>query len=220
MSIPLSDLSSSAVAAAPPVQIMLNEHTSRSATAYAWSPPKKWIVLTVMAFCQVSMNFNAAVYSNAVEGINEAFGISNARLGMFAFLVSYAIGCELWAPWSEELGRRPIMQLSLLLTNISILVVALAPSFGAVIGGRILGGLSSAGGSVTLGIVADMFLPDEQQHAVAWASLFSCLGAVIGGITGGYVIPPYKLYMRQVLTYLVGPYSSMFRTGGGIPGYS
>jgi MFS family permease len=38
---------------------------------------------------------------------------------------------------------------------------------------------------VTLGIVADMFLADEQQHAVAWASLFSCLGAVIGGIAGG-----------------------------------
>lgn len=34
-------------------------------------------------------------------------------------------------------------------------------------------------------MVADMFTPDEQQHAVLWASLFSCIGSVIGGICGG-----------------------------------
>ena len=131
------------------------------------------------------MNFNAAVYSNAVEGINTTFGISNARLGMTAFLIPYAIGCELWAPWSEELGRWPIMQVSLGLTNISILVCALAKDFRMVLAGRVMGGLSSAGGSVTMGMVADMFAPEQQQFAVLWASLFSCLGAVIGGICGG-----------------------------------
>jgi hypothetical protein len=41
---------------------------------------------------------------------------------MVTFLVPHAIGCELWAPWSEELGRWPIMQALLGLTNISILV--------------------------------------------------------------------------------------------------
>ncbi|KAH7406827.1 major facilitator superfamily domain-containing protein [Phaeosphaeria sp. MPI-PUGE-AT-0046c] len=162
-----------------------SKDSSRHATAYAWSVRKKWIILTVVAFCQVSMNFNAAVYSNAVEGINESFGISNARLGMVAFLVPYAIGCELWAPWSEELGRWPIMQASLGLTNISILVCALATNFRGIIDGRIMGGLSSAGGSVTLGMVADMFLEENQQHAVLCASLFSCLGAILGGIAGG-----------------------------------
>ncbi|KAF1844155.1 MFS general substrate transporter [Cucurbitaria berberidis CBS 394.84] len=166
-------------------KIILEEHTSRSSTAYAWSQRKKWILLTMVAFCQVSMNFNAAVYSNAVEGINTTFGISNARLGMVAFLIPYAIGCELWAPWSEEFGRWPIMQASLSLTNISILLCALAKNFGLVIGGRVMGGLSSAGGSVTMGMVADMFSPEDQQYAVLWASLFSCLGAVFGGIGGG-----------------------------------
>ncbi|KAF2828111.1 MFS general substrate transporter [Ophiobolus disseminans] len=180
MSIPLSDLLSySTDTASEPVQIVLNEHTSRSATAYAWSTRRKWTLLAIVAFCQVSMNFYAAVYSNAVDGINTSFGVSNARMGMVAFLISYA------APWSEELGRWPIMQASLLLTNTSILVCARATSFGGVIGGRVMGGISSAGGSVTLGIVADMFIADNQQHAVAFASLFSSLGAVIGGIAGG-----------------------------------
>lgn len=34
-------------------------------------------------------------------------------------------------------------------------------------------------------MVADMFLADDQQYPVAWASLWSCLGAVVGGICGG-----------------------------------
>jgi MFS family permease len=97
----------------------------------------------------------------------------------------YAFGCELWAPWSEELGRWKIMQLSLLGVNISILICAVSPTFGGIIAGRVIGGLSSAGGSVTLGMVADMFDKDSQQHAVLWASLWSCLGAVLGGICGG-----------------------------------
>jgi MFS family permease len=174
---------------------VLDERSNRSATAYAWSTKKKWILLTIVAFCQVSMNFNAAVYSNAVEGIDSTFGISNARLGMTAFLIPYAIGCELWAPWSEELGRWPIMQASLALTNLSILVCALTTNFQGIIGGRIMGGLSSAGGSVTMGMVADMFGPDDQQLGVLWASLFSCLGAVIGGICGGPIqqyLPSYR----------------------------
>lgn len=164
---------------------ILNEYEDFDKTAKAWSDKKKWILLTVVALCQTSMNFNAAIYSNAVGPLNKHFGRSDARLGMVAFLVPYAFGCELWAPWSEELGRWIIMQLSLTGVNASIVICALSPTFGGVIAGRIIGGLSSAGGSVTMGMVADMFDADSQQPAVLWASLWSCLGAVIGGICGG-----------------------------------
>jgi hypothetical protein len=39
-------------------------------------------------------------------------------------------------------------------------------NFKTVIGGRVMGGLSSAGGSVTLNMVADMFPAEQQQFAV------------------------------------------------------
>ncbi|KAF1960751.1 MFS general substrate transporter [Byssothecium circinans] len=183
---------------------VLTEVGSFDQTAYAWSQKKKWILLTVVALCQTSMNFNAAIYSNAVGPLNEHFGITTARMGMVAFLVPYAFGCELWAPWSEELGRWIIMQLSLLGVNISILICALSPTFSGVIAGRIIGGLSSAGGSVTLGMVADMFDKDSQQHAILWASLWSCLGAVIGGICGGpveqYLTWRWNFYIQLIFS--------------------
>lgn len=59
---------------------------------------------------------------------------------MVAFLVAYAFGCELWAPWSEELGRWIIMQSSLSLVNISIIICAWSNSFPMMIAGRVIGG--------------------------------------------------------------------------------
>lgn len=155
---------------------------------YCFPTWKKWFILTVIFWVQVSMNFNTSLYSNAIPGISEKFGVSDqaARCGAMIFLVLYAFGCELWAPWSEEFGRWPVLQLSLFLVNIWQLPVALAPNFATVMVGRALGGLSSAGGSVTLGMIADMWEADTQQYAVAYVVFSSVGGSVLGPIVGGF----------------------------------
>lgn len=129
---------------------------------------KKWTILSIVFLVQVSMNFNTSLYSNAIGGISEEFGVSKqaARLGAALFLITYAFGCELWAPWSEELGRWPILQLSLFFVNIWQIPVGIAPNFGTILAFRSLGGLSTAGGSVTLAMVADMWEAENQQYAV------------------------------------------------------
>lgn len=85
------------------------------------------------------------------------------------------------------MGRWPILQLSLFLVNIWQLPVALAPNFASIMVGRALGGLSSAGGSVTLGMIADMWESDDQQYAVAYVVFSSVGGSVLGPIVGGFV---------------------------------
>lgn len=93
-------------------------------------------------------------------------------------------GSELWAPWSEEFGRWPILQLSLFLVNMWQIPCALAPNFGTILVARALGGLSSAGGSVTLGMVADLWEPEEQSWAVAFVVLSSVGGTSVGPVVG------------------------------------
>lgn len=121
--------------------------------------------------------------------MKEEFGVSPTviRLGQFIFLVAYAFGCELWAPWSEELGRKWVLQGSLFLVNLWQIPCALAPNFWVVFGFRFLGGLSSAGGSVTLGMVADMWEPADQQYAIAFVVFSSVAGSVVGPIVGGFI---------------------------------
>jgi len=67
-------------------------------------------------------------------------------------MLGAAFGCELWAPWSEELGRWWTQQLSLFLVNLWQIPAAFSPNLGALIVFRAFGGLSTAGGSVTLSV--------------------------------------------------------------------
>lgn len=113
----------------------LTEDDCYDKLAYSWPRWKKWSFLCVIAAIQISMNFNTSVFPNAVEPISEHFGISEqaARVGQCVYLVLYSFGCELWAPWSEEFGRWPILQLSMFLINIWQLPCAFAPNFGTIV---------------------------------------------------------------------------------------
>ncbi|KIW08630.1 uncharacterized protein PV09_00586 [Verruconis gallopava] len=173
----------------PDDKIEITEEDCMDELGYSFPEWKKWVILTVIFWIQVSMNFNTSLYSNGITGISEHFHVSAqaARCGAMIFLVAYAFGCELWAPWSEELGRKPILQLSLFLVNVWQLPVALAPNFGSLLVGRFLGGLSSAGGSVTLGMIADMWDSEHQQYAVAYVVFSSVGGSALGPVVGGFV---------------------------------
>ncbi|KAI4108717.1 MAG: hypothetical protein L6R37_000881 [Teloschistes peruensis] len=172
----------------PDEKIELTEEDCYDELGFCFPTWKKWTILSVIFAVQVSMNFNTSLYSNALKGIEEEFHVSAqaARCGAMIFLVTYAFGCELWAPWSEEFGRKPVLQASLLLVNIWQLPVALAPNFASIMVGRALGGLSSAGGSVTLGMVADMWESNNQQYAVAFVVFSSVGGSILGPVVGGF----------------------------------
>ncbi|ORY67585.1 major facilitator superfamily domain-containing protein [Pseudomassariella vexata] len=168
---------------------ILTEVSNPEILGYAFSTWKKWKILIVVFLVQCSMNFNTSLYSNGQKGISKEFGVSeqDARSGAGLFLVLYAFGCELWAPWSEEIGRWIILQLSLFLVNLAAIPVAIGPNFATILAFRCLGGLFSAGGSITLGIVADMYRANDQQYAVAFVVLASVGGSIFGPIIGGFV---------------------------------
>ncbi|KAJ5675503.1 sugar transporter [Penicillium macrosclerotiorum] len=165
----------------------LKEHECYDKLGYCWPRWKKWTYLLAVACVQVSMNFNTSVYPNAVKPLSKAFDIGEqeARTGQMIYLVTYSIGCELWAPWSEEFGRWPILQLSMFLINIWQIPAALAPNWGTIVVARGLGGISTAGGSVTLGLIADIYERETQQFPLAFIVLSSCIGTSIGGVIGG-----------------------------------
>lgn len=89
-------------------KVELTEEDCYDELGFSFPSWKKWTILTVIFWVQVSMNFNTSLYSNALTnptdgGIVAQFGVSEqaARVGAAIFLITYAFGCELWAPWSE-----------------------------------------------------------------------------------------------------------------------
>ncbi|PYH62003.1 MFS general substrate transporter [Aspergillus niger CBS 101883] len=150
----------------------LKENDCYDKLAYCWPRWKKWSYLAAIA---------------CVQPLSEAFNIGEqeVRTGQMIYLITYSIGCELWAPWSEEFGRWPILQLSMFLINIWQIPAALAPNWGTIVVARGLGGISTAGGSVTLGLIADLYEAEDQQFPLAFIVLSSCIGTSIGGVIGG-----------------------------------
>ncbi|KAH7028017.1 major facilitator superfamily domain-containing protein [Microdochium trichocladiopsis] len=158
---------------------------------FAYSRRKKWLILCVVFLVQVSMNLNTTLYSNGIPGIAKEFGVTEeaARWGAAAFLIAYAFGCELWAPWSEEFGRKIILQCSMFMVNVFGILATVAPNFGAILAARTLGGICTAGGSVTLAIITDMFdsHDDDFQYATAFIVFSSVGGSIFGPIVGGFI---------------------------------
>ncbi|GKT61906.1 major facilitator superfamily transporter [Colletotrichum tofieldiae] len=77
-----------------------------------------------------------------------------------------------------------------------------SPNFGSIVVARALGGLSSAGGSVTLGMVADLYQPEEQQWAVLFVVLSSVFGTSVGPVVGGPIqkfLPWYWNFWIQLI---------------------
>lgn len=170
-------------------KIELKESDCYDKLGFCFTSFQKWRILSVIFIVQCSMNFNASVYANNIGLLATEFDLSKqgARVGQMIFLIAYAFGSELWAPWSEELGRWPVLQLSLFFVNVWQIPCALAKNYGTIVVFRFLGGLSSAGGSVTLGMVADMWEADDQQYAVAFIVFSSVGGSVLGPIFGGFI---------------------------------
>ncbi|RYO75391.1 hypothetical protein DL766_005619 [Monosporascus sp. MC13-8B] len=157
---------------------------------------KKWRILCIIFLIQVSMNLNTTLYSSGIAGMSEEFHISTqtATWGAAVFLLAYAFGCEFWAPWSEEYGRKWVLRLSMLLVNLFGIWAALATSFNQVIAARVLGGLSTAGGSVTLAVVADLFDHDDPWYQKA--TLFIVASSVGGSIIGPIIGAPMEEYLH------------------------
>jgi hypothetical protein len=124
----------------------LKETDAPEILAYAWPTWKKWMYLSAVAAIQISMNYNTSVFPSAVTPLTKAFGIGaqEARTGQMIYLILYSFGCELWAPWSEEFGRWPILQLSMFLINIWQIPCALAPNWGTILVCRALVSLPPA----------------------------------------------------------------------------
>ncbi|EAT78332.2 hypothetical protein SNOG_14461 [Parastagonospora nodorum SN15] len=121
------------------------------------------------------------MYLSSIALIPDLYELQHiaARVGQMIYLVFYSFGCELWAPWSEEFGRWPILQLSLFLINIWQIPNSVAPNFGTIVVCRALGGLSTGRG------FRDAWVDRGPHWALNFIVLSSTIGTSIGGVIGG-----------------------------------
>ncbi|KAH7360570.1 major facilitator superfamily domain-containing protein [Rhexocercosporidium sp. MPI-PUGE-AT-0058] len=151
---------------------------------------KKWMITLLVAVVTLAVAFVSSAYSGGIEGILSTFhvGTEVATLGISLFVLGFAIGPLLWAPFSELYGRQVLFfGTYAMLTafnagaagsqNIETLIILrfFAGAFGS-------SPLTNAGG-----VIADMFPASERGLAMSIFAAAPFLGPTIGPIAGGFL---------------------------------
>lgn len=116
-------------------------------------------------------------------------GISEASKWGGWLTFAYAIMQFLFSPvlgnLSDQYGRRPILLLSLLGFGIDYIFLALAPSIGWLIVGRIIAGITGASMTTATAYIADISTNENRAQNFGMIGAAFGLGFIIGPVMGG-----------------------------------
>lgn len=133
----------------------------------------------------------SSIPSNELPALREQFGFSDGSQSVLpatTYLIGFVLGPLVFAPLSEQYGRRPILLSTLCLYILFTMASALAPNWGAFLVFRFLSGTFAAPPmSVTGGSIADVY--DEKVMRGRANMLWS--GGTLLGPLGGPVLSGY-----------------------------
>lgn len=119
------------------------------------------------------------VHDDAVVSAH-VFGVFGAAWAAMQFIASPVLGAL-----SDRYGRRPIILLSCLGQAVDFAVMALAPSVGWLLVGRVLSGASSANIAAANAYIADVTPPARRAAAFGISGVAAAIGFVLGPALGG-----------------------------------
>ena len=95
------------------------------------------------------------------------------------------VTAPLWGRWSDRIGRRPVILISLLGSTLSYLLFAAANGIGLLFVSRILAGIAGANIPVAQAYIADITTEGERARGMGLIGAAFGLGFVFGPVIGG-----------------------------------
>ncbi|MBK6307325.1 MAG: MFS transporter [Gemmatimonadetes bacterium] len=134
-------------------------------------------ILTVLFVGVFMAALDAAVVAPAVPALRAAFGVDNRQIGLVTIVFSLGslTATALMAALSDRFGRRAIYLLDVAGFALGSAIIATAPSFGVLLVGRAIQGLSAGGITPTASAVVGDLFPSEQRGRV-----LGLIGATFG----------------------------------------
>jgi DHA1 family tetracycline resistance protein-like MFS transporter len=108
------------------------------------------------------------------------FGFLLAVFGLMQFLFSPILG-----GLSDRFGRRPVLLLSLLISGVDYVLMALAPTIGWLFVGRILAGITGASFTAASAYIADISPPEKRAQNFGLIGAAFGIGFILGPAAGG-----------------------------------
>ncbi|KIM97206.1 hypothetical protein OIDMADRAFT_131030 [Oidiodendron maius Zn] len=159
-----------------------------------WPLSRKMGIGAVLAFTSLCSTFDSSIFSTSTNRVSEIFGVSFevAVLSSSLYILGYAFGPLIWAPFSELKGRRVPIIVGMFGFSIFNIAVATAKDLQTVFISRFFTGVF---GSCPLAVVAAVFADifDNHMRGVAVAVFASTvfLGPLIAPFIGGFINTSY-----------------------------
>lgn len=145
--------------------------------------------LLLVLFLGVLMGaLDIAIVGPALPAIRQSFGVDDRGIGwIFSVYVLFnLIGILFMSKLSDRLGRRPVYLLDVAAFALGSVVVASAPSFGALLVGRGLQGVAAGGlWPVASAVIGESFPPERRGRSLGLIGAVWGLAFLLGPLLGG-----------------------------------
>ncbi|EGO56964.1 hypothetical protein NEUTE1DRAFT_123368 [Neurospora tetrasperma FGSC 2508] len=157
---------------------------------YNWSSGRKAAILLTAVMLILNSSMGSALPSNAIPFIVEEWKIESEQetvLPISIYLIGYVMGPILWAPLSEQYGRRRLSIGTFAMFTLFTLACALAPHWISFIIFRLFSGIfASAPIALVPGIIADIYNEPRQRGRSMGIFMAVIFGPLIAPIISGY----------------------------------
>lgn len=155
---------------------------------------KKVVIGASLGYVTLTAAFGSSIFSAATSTVAGVFHVSTeiGILGISLYVLGFATGPILWAPFSELYGRRPPLLISSFGFSIFCIAVAVGKDLQTVLICRFFGGFMGACPLTCVGAVfADMFDNRTRGIAVTVFSIAVFSGPLLAPFIGGFIDESY-----------------------------
>jgi len=159
-----------------------------------WPIRKKIITVAVLGYATFVAAWGSSIYSSATYAVAAQFHVGSevSLLGVSFYVLGFAFGPLVWAPFSELQGRRLPIIIGIFGSSIFHIAVAVSKDTQTLLISRFWSGAFASCPIAIVGAVfADIFKPTTRGAAVAVFSMMVFSGPLIGPIAGGFIVKSY-----------------------------
>jgi DHA1 family bicyclomycin/chloramphenicol resistance-like MFS transporter len=150
----------------------------------------RWSFAAMLAGFSTLGPFSIDAYLPAFAGIQASLDASPVQIQqtLSAYLFAFGLMFLFHGALSDSFGRRPVIIVALVVYAAASVGAALAESANALIGWRVLQGLSVGAGMVVgRAMIRDLFGPEDAQRLMSLVTLFFGLAPAIAPVIGGWL---------------------------------
>ncbi|KIJ68577.1 hypothetical protein HYDPIDRAFT_106784 [Hydnomerulius pinastri MD-312] len=156
-----------------------------------WSKLKRWYLTLAAGLLVLNATFSSSAPSAMIPTLERQFGFSGeiGTLTVALFVCGYCVGPLLWAPLSEQYGRRPVFISTFFVYMCFQIGCALSQNTASILVFRFLGGTFAAAPLANSGaLISDIWDAKERGTALAIFTVAPFAGPGIGPVVAGYLV--------------------------------